>query len=83
MRKHPAVKDELLSVVKGLPEESIAEVIDFAYYLRVKEKIRGREIEDFDLWAEKSAAKKGFSNLTDNEVAKIVMECRSESRAQA
>ena len=83
MRKQSTIEANLLSAVKGLPKEKIAEVVDFACYLRVREKIREKETDDFDIWAEDLAAKKGFDKLTKDEVARIVMECRSESRAQA
>lgn len=82
MRKRSIIEGELLSVVKGLPEEKIAEVVDFAYYLKLREKIKEKELGNFDVWAEELAMRKGFSKLTEAEVAKLVMEYRSEAGAR-
>ncbi len=82
MRKRATIEGELLSVVKGLPKEKIAEVVDFAYYLKLREKIKEKELGDFDAWAEELAMRKGFSKLTEDEVAKLVMEYRGEVGAQ-
>lgn len=76
--KHLTIEGKLLSAVKGLPKEKIVEVINFACYLKLREKIREREIADFDVWAEKLASRKGFNKLTEDGIVKIVMECRSE-----
>jgi hypothetical protein len=74
--------DRLLSVVNGLSEERIAEAIDFANYLKLKDMLRERDVQNFDVWAERIAKRKGLDNLTEDEAASIVMECRNEALVQ-
>ena len=70
--------EQLLDVIEELPGEKVLEVLDFAKFLRWQDIVEAREIIEFDAWEENLAKEKGFTYLTEEEVAQIVHECRRE-----
>jgi len=70
--------EQLLDVIEELPGEKVLEVLDFAKFLRWQDIVEAREIIELDAWAENLAKEKGFTYLTEEEVAQIVHECRRE-----
>ena len=61
--------------IDEIPESSLEEVYDYLEFL--KWRATKREIE-FDEWARNLAKARGFDHLTEDDVAKIVKECRRE-----
>lgn len=76
MGKVVEVEEKILSAIRGLPEDKLVEIVDYAGYLKVKEILKGKDIESFDKWAEKIAKKRKFNKLTYNEVAETVLTYR-------
>ena len=70
--------EQLLDVIGELPGEKVLEVLDFARFLRWQDLVEAREIIEFDAWAENLAKEKGFTHLTEEDVAQIVHEFRRE-----
>lgn len=70
--------EQLLDVIEELPGEKVLEVLDFAKFLRWQDLVEAREIIGFDAWAENLAKEKGFTYLTEEDVAQIVHEFRRE-----
>jgi len=70
--------EQLLNIVEELPGEKALEVLDFAKFLRWRDLVEAREIIEFDAWAENLAKEKGFTYLTEEDVAQIVHEFRRE-----
>lgn len=70
--------EQLLDVVEKLPGEKVLEVLDFAKFLRWQDLVEARETIEFDAWAENLAKEKGFTYLTEEDVAQIVHEFRRE-----
>ncbi|HID86662.1 MAG TPA: DUF2281 domain-containing protein [Anaerolineae bacterium] len=69
---------DLLKAVEDLPEERVLEVLDFAEFLKWRELARERGTTEFEAWAENLAREKGFAHLTEEDVAQIVHELRSQ-----
>ena len=70
--------EQLLDVIEELPGERVLEVLDFAKFLRWQDLVKAREAIEFDAWAENLAKEKGFTYLTEEDVAQIVHEFRRE-----
>ena len=79
MNGQSVFKDQVVQAVKDLPPYKIQEVIEYADFLRWKETGEAKEIVEFDEWALNLAREKGFDRLTEDDVARIVHECRKES----
>jgi len=56
--------------IDKLPPQLIQEVLDFIRFLRQKEE--AKTWIEFDEWALNLAKEKGFSNLSEKEIANIV-----------
>ncbi len=65
----------VLEKLRRLRPEDRMEVIDFMDFLAHRD--RARRWEEFDQWAVNLAKAKGFQNLTEEDVARIVNDCRS------
>ncbi len=65
---------EVLEKFRDLPDEKKRELVDFLDFLSAREKVT-KWIE-FDAWTLNLAKAKGFSNLTEADVARIVSEFR-------
>ena len=68
--------EQLLTTLEGLPEKDVPIVIRFIEFLKWSER---QQWADFDRWAMELARRKGFSHLTEENVAQIVHECRGEA----
>jgi hypothetical protein len=79
MKSQIAFEDRVLQAVRGLPSQKIQEIIEYADFLRWKETKEAKEIVEFDEWALNLAREKGFGQLSEDDVASIVHECRRES----
>ena len=66
----------LIQIVGRLPEDKLAEVLDFAQFLLWQANKGESEATPFEVWAESLAQAKGFSYLKEEEVARIVHESR-------
>ena len=64
--------------VDEIPETALVEVYNYLEFL--KWRATKTEIK-FNAWARNLAREKGFSHLTENDVMKIVKECRGEANA--
>lgn len=60
----------ILEKVRSLPSERLTELLDFIEFLRQREE--RRSWIELDEWAMNLAKEKGFSHLTEKDVAKIV-----------
>lgn len=60
---------------RRLSQEKKEEVLDFLEFLESREKVKAWL--EFDEWAINLAKKKGFYQLTDDDVARIVSDFRS------
>jgi len=67
---------QLIQIVGTLPENKVAQVLDFARFLLWQEEKRPGEPTPFDVWAERLAQEKGFAYMTEQDVARIVRESR-------
>jgi len=70
--------EQLLDVVRDLPEDRVLQVLDFARFLKWQDEAKVREIIEFEAWAENLAREKGFVHLSEEDVAYIVHEVRKE-----
>jgi len=70
--------EQLLDVVRDLPENRVLQVLDFARFLKWQDEAKAREIIEFEAWAENLAREKGFVHLNEEDVAYIVHEVRNE-----
>jgi hypothetical protein len=69
-------KEEIiLGKLRKLSSEKKQEVLDFLEFLEEREKAKGWL--EFDEWAMNLAKERGFSYLTEGDVAKIVSDLRS------
>lgn len=69
-------KQEIVEKIQSLPPESIDEVIDFIEFIEHREK--RRIWIEFDEWAMNLAKEKGFSQLTEEDIAEIVKQHRQK-----
>jgi hypothetical protein len=67
---------QFLEKFRDLPEVKKQEVIDFLDFLSAREK--ATQWIDFDVWALNLAKRKGFSDLSGEDVARIVSDFRTE-----
>ncbi|MEW6097038.1 MAG: hypothetical protein AB1567_11040 [bacterium] len=79
MQSQIAFENQVLQAVKDMPPQKIQEVVEYANFLRWKEIKETKEIVEFDEWALNLAKERGFNRLTEDDVARIVHECRRES----
>ncbi len=70
---------QLLTIIERLPEDKVTEVLDFAQFLVWQETARSQAKRPIEIWAEALAQEKGFANLTEDDVAKIVHETRNRT----
>jgi hypothetical protein len=75
-----AKTDQLVGVVGLLPEEKVAQVLDFAQFILWQETKSPDEMTSFERWAEKLARDKGFAHLSEEDVAYVVHESRAERK---
>jgi|APFre7841882630_1041343.scaffolds.fasta_scaffold270321_1 hypothetical protein len=76
MAQAEELKEEVfLEKLRQLPSERKQEVLDFLEFLDLREKTKGWL--EFDEWAMNLAKEKGFSHLTEEDVAQIVCDFRS------
>ena len=69
-------EDALLDRLRKLPREKKQEVLDFMEFLESRE--RAQAWLEFDEWAINLAKTKGFSHLTEEDVAQIVSDFRGD-----
>lgn len=69
-------KQEIVEKIQSLPPESVDEVIDFIEFIGQREK--RRIWIEFDEWALNLAKEKGFSQLTEEDIAEIVKQHRQK-----
>jgi hypothetical protein len=75
MSKTEQLKDEaILEKLRKLSLDKKREILDFLEFLETRE--RAKEWLGFDEWAINLAKEKGFVNLTEAEIAKIVSDFR-------
>ena len=67
---------QLIQTVGRLPEDKVAEVLDFARFLLWQSHKGEGEATPFEIWAEGLAQAKGFNYLKEEDVARIVHESR-------
>lgn len=67
-------EEVLLDKVRRLSSDKKQEVLDFVEFLASRD--RTRDWLEFDEWALDLARKKGFSHLTEKDVAQIVSDIR-------
>lgn len=70
--------ERLLEVVEKLPEDKASEVLDFAQFLLLRSGSDEDRANAFYAWAEELARSRGFDQLTEEDVARIVHEARHE-----
>jgi hypothetical protein len=68
-------EEVIIEKFRRLSQEKKKEVIDFLEFLESREKIK--TWLEFDEWAINLAKQKGFYQLTDEDVARIVSDFRS------
>lgn len=68
-------EEVILGKLRKLSSERKQEVLDFLEFLEEREKAKGWL--EFDEWAMNLAKERGFSYLTEGDVAKIVSDLRS------
>lgn len=78
MNKTSILEEKLTKIVSGLADQKKIELIEYAEYLKAKEKLMDKEIQKFDNWAEDIAKKRGFNKLTEKDVMDVILECRKE-----
>ena len=69
-------KQEIVEKIQSLPPESVGEVIAFIEFIGQREK--KRIWIEFDEWALNLAKEKGFSQLTEEDIAEIVKQHRQK-----
>jgi len=70
--------EQLLNVVRDLPETRALQVLDFARFLKWQDEAQAKEMIEFEAWAENLAREKDFAHLSEEDVAYIVHEIRKE-----
>jgi hypothetical protein len=65
----------IIKKLRELPADKKKQVLDFVDFLALKSK--AEKWLEFDEWAMNLAKSKGFSNLKDEEIARIVEDFRS------
>lgn len=75
-----AKTDQLFRIVGLLPEEKVAQVLDFAQFILWQETRSPDETTSFERWAERLARDKGFAYLSEEDVAYVVHESRAERK---
>ena len=73
-----AKTNQLFRIVSLLPEEKVAQVLDFAQFILWQETNSPDETTSFERWAERLARDKGFAHLSKEDVAYLVHESRAE-----
>jgi hypothetical protein len=68
-------EEVVIEKFRRLSQEKKEEVLDFLEFLESREKVKGWL--EFDEWAINLAKQKGFYQLTDDDVARIVSDFRS------
>jgi len=71
---------QLVQIVGRLPEDKIAEVLDFARFLLWQAHKQDGEATPFEVWAEGLAQSKGFAYLKEEDVARIIHESRQAAK---
>ena len=75
MSKTEQLKDEvILEKLRKLSSDKKREILDFLEFLETREKTKGWL--EFDEWALNLAKEKGFVNLTEGDIARIVSDFR-------
>ncbi len=75
MSKTEQLKDEvILEKLRKLSSDKKREILDFLEFLETREKAKGWV--EFDEWAVNLAKEKGFVNLTEGDIARIVSDFR-------
>jgi len=75
MSQAEELKEEvILEKLRRLSSDKKKEILDFLEFLEVREK--AKEWLEFDEWAINLAKEKGFANLTEEDVARIVSDFR-------
>jgi hypothetical protein len=75
MSKTKQSKDEvILEKLRKLPSDKKRQVLDFLEFLETRERAKGWL--EFDEWAVNLAKEKGFVNLTEGDIARIVSDFR-------
>ena len=69
-------EEKIIQKFRGLPPDRKREVVDFLDLLASGKKAKGWL--EFDEWALNLAKERGFDRLTENDVARIVSNLRSE-----
>lgn len=64
----------VLERLRRLPPDKQQQVVDFMDFLESREGVRGWL--EFDEWARNLAKEKGFSQLTEEDIARIVSDFR-------
>ena len=67
---------QLIQIVGRLPEDKVAEVLEFAQFPLWQANKGDGEATPFEVWAEGLAQAKGFNYLKEEDVARIVHESR-------
>lgn len=75
MSQAEELKEEvILEKLRRLSSDKKQEILDFLEFLEMREK--AKEWLEFDEWAINLAKEKGFANLTEGDVARIVSDFR-------
>jgi hypothetical protein len=75
MSQAEELKEEaILEKLRRLSLDKKREILDFLEFLETREKVK--EWLEFDEWAINLAKEKGFANLTEGDVARIVSDFR-------
>jgi len=75
MAKTEQLKDEvILEKLRKLSSDKKREILDFLEFLETREGAKGWL--EFDEWAVNLAKEKGFVNLTEGDIARIVSDFR-------
>lgn len=77
MERQILVDEQIIQAVKKLPYQKIQEVLEYVDFLKWKET---KEAVEFDEWALNLAKERGFDHLNEEDVARIVHECRKETQ---
>jgi hypothetical protein len=75
MSQAEELKEEaILEKLRRLSSDKKQEILDFLEFLEMREK--AKEWLEFDEWAINLAKERGFANLTERDVARIVSDFR-------
>jgi hypothetical protein len=69
-------EEVILEKLRRLSSERKQEILDFLEFLESREK--AKEWLEFDEWAINLAKEKGFANLTEEDIARIVNDFRGK-----